>query len=294
MPHILYDILGVIAPVFLIAGIGYTWVRLRRPFDQGFVTEIVTHVGAPCLVFSTLSRMTFSFEALGGMALATALTSVGFGLAGAAVLRFKGLPLRAYLPPLMFPNTGNMGLPLCLFAFGEPGLALAIIYFTVTAVIHFTVGVAIVMGTVELRRLLRLPILHATVLALLFKGFGVAVPEWLHNTTNLLGSLAVPLMLMSLGVALGQLQATGIARTATLSAVRLAMGAGIGFLVAWLLGLSPEARGVLVIQSAMPVAVFNYLFAQKFDVRPGEVASMVLISTAMSFVTLPLLLALVL
>lgn len=294
MPPILADILGVIAPVFLIAGVGYGWVRLRRPFEQAFVTEIVTHVGAPCLVFATLSRMAFSLEVLADMALATALASGGFAVVGATVLRAVGLPLRAYLPPLMFPNTGNMGLPLCLFAFGEPGLALAIVYFTVTAVIHFTGGVAIVMGGVELRRLLRLPILHATLLALLFKGFGVGVPEWLHNAASLLGSLAVPLMLMSLGVALGQLQATGIARTATLSALRLGMGAGVGFAVAWLLGLGPEARGVLVIQSAMPVAVFNYLFAQKFDVRPGEVASMVLISTALSFLTLPLLLALVL
>jgi len=291
---VLADILTVIAPVFLIAAAGYGWVRLGRPFDSVFVTEVVTHVAAPCLVFATLTRMRFGADALGEMVLATMATSAGFAVVGVAALKAARLPLRAFLPSLMFPNTGNMGLPLCLFAFGDEGLALAIVYFTTTTVIHFTGGVAIVMGSVDLRRLLRLPILHATALALIFLGFDIPVPEWLANTTGLLGQLAVPLMLMALGVALGQLQVAGLARTAALSVLRLAMGAGVAWAVAWALGLGPQAAGVLVIQSAMPTAVFNYLFAQKFNVRPGEVASIVLISTALSFVTLPLLLALVL
>lgn len=280
--------------MFLIAAAGYAWVRLHRPFDSMFVTEIVTNVAAPCLIFSTLTKLEFSPSALAEMAGATFLASAGFGLAGMAILRAARLPFRPYLPSLMFPNTGNMGLPLCLFAFGERGLGLAIIYFTATSMVQFTVGVGIAMGSFDLKRLLRVPILHATALALLFLWAGIPVPQWLANTTGLVGDLAVPLMLMALGVALGQLHVSSLGRTAVLSVLRLALGAGLGWLIGWGLGLDEQARGVMVIQSAMPVAVFNYLFAQKYAVRPGEVASMVLLSTALSFVTLPLLLALIL
>lgn len=269
-------------------------MRLKRPFDSMFVTEIVTNVAAPCLIFSTLTKLEFSPGALAEMAGATFLASAAFGLVGIVVLKAARLELRAYLPALMFPNTGNMGLPLCLFAFGERGLGLAIIYFTATSIVQFTVGVGIAMGSFDLKRLLRVPILHATAIALGFLWVGIPVPQWLANTTGLVGNLAVPLMLLALGVALGQLHVSSLSRTAVLSVLRLVMGAGIGWAIGWALGLDPQAHGVVVIQSAMPVAVFNYLFAQKFAVRPGEVASMVLISTALSFVTLPLLLALIL
>lgn len=288
------DILPVILPVFVIAAIGYGWARLGRPWDGVMVTEMVTHVSAPCLIFATLTKLEFSPEALGEMALATLLTIAGFGVVGVLVLKAMRLPLRPYLPSLMFPNTGNMGLPLCLFAFGERGLGLAIIYFTACSLAHFTGGIAIAMGSIDLRRLLRLPILHATAVALVFLAADLPVPQWLANTTELLGDLAVPLMLLALGVALGQLHVTSIWRTLGLSTLRLAAGAAVGWGVSQLLGLDAHAQGVVIIQSAMPVAVFNYLFAQKFNVRPGEVASMVLVSTALSFVSLPLLLALVL
>lgn len=288
------DILTVIAPVFLIAGAGYAWVRTRRPFDSLFVTELVTHVAAPCLIFSTLTKLQFSAEALGRMTVAGLLCFAAFAVIGALALRLGRLPLRPYLPSLLFPNTGNMGLPLCLFAFGETGLGLAIVYFTIATVAQFTAGVAIAMGSFSFGRLARLPILYGIAAALAFLAAGFEVPRWLANTTLLLGNLAVPLMLMALGVALGQLKLSSLNRTLALSALRIGMGASVGWGVGVLLDLDAITRGVLIIQSAMPVAVFNYLFAQKFDVRPGEVASMVLASTALSFVTLPLLLALVL
>lgn len=288
------DILSVIAPVFLIAAAGYAWVRSGRSFEQGFVTELVTHVAAPCLIFSTLTKLQFSAEALARMTMAGLACFAAFTVVGVTVLRLARLPLRPYLPSLLFPNTGNMGLPLCLFAFGDYGLGLAIVYFSIATVAQFTAGVAIAMGSFSVTRLLRLPILYGVAAALAFLASGVAVPRWLANTAGLLGDLAVPLMLMALGVALGQLKLSSLRRTLALSALRIVMGAAVGWAVGWLFGLDETARGVLMIQSAMPVAVFNYLFAQKFDVRPGEVASMVLASTALSFVSLPLLLALVL
>jgi len=190
----------------------------------------------------------------------------------------------------VFPNTGNMGLPLCLFAFGQQGLALAIIIFTLTATLQFTAGVAIASGSLSFRRILGMPLIYAVVLSVLVVATGWTLPQWLANTIQLLGGLTIPMMLLALGVSLARLRVTTFGRAALLTVVRLAGGVAIGFAVATIFGLSGAARGVLIIQAAMPVAVFNYLFAQYYSREPEQVAGMVVLSTAASFVILPVLL----
>jgi predicted permease len=200
------------------------------------------------------------------------------------------LPLRVYLPALTFPNAGNMGMPLCLFAFGEPGLGLAVMFFATLAVAQFTLGPALAAGRWDPWQALRTPVLHAVALALLLRAAGLDVPRWAANTTSLLGGCAVPLMLVSLGVTLARLRVGGLGRALAMSALRLGLGFCAGLVVAWTLGLEGVARGVVVLESAMPVAVFNYLWAVRHGTAPEEVAGMVLGSTALSFATLPLLL----
>ena len=134
------------------------------------------------------------------------------------------------------------------------------------------------------------PLVHAVALALLLQAFGIDLPRWAANTTNLLGDCAVPLMLLSLGVALARLRIAGMGRALAMSALRLGLGFGVGVLVAAAMGLEGTIRGVVMLESAMPVAVFNYLWAVRYDTAPEEVAGMVLGSTLLSFVTLPLLL----
>jgi len=288
------ELAAIIAPIFICAGIGFAWARLRRPFESDFVTALVTTVGAPFLVFSSLTRLPLAVATVAEMIGATLLAFTGFTLLGIGVLRAARLPLRSYLPALMFPNAGNMGLPLCLFAFGEPGLALAVVFFAVSATLQFTAGVGIAAGSTDLRRLLRLPLIYAVIAALAVVATGVRVPGWLANTADMIGGLTIPLMLFALGVSLARLQIGSLGRSLALSLVRIVGGAGLGFGIGWALGLSDAARGVLAIQSAMPVAVFNYLFAQLYQREPAEVAGMIVLSTLISFATLPALLLLVL
>ncbi len=277
--------------MFVIAAVGYFWRRLGRPFDSLFVTELVTLVGAPALIFSTLVELRLEPAILMEMTAAVLLAIGGFVVVGSAALRLAGLPLRVYLPSLVFPNAGNMGLPLCLFAFGQEGLAYGIVFFATASILHFIAAPAIAMGTVDLRRLARLPVVHAVLISAVVLAAGWEVPEWILNTTSLLGDATIPLMLMALGVSLSQLRLTTIPRAAALAVLRLGMGAALGLALGWALDLGPVARGVLLIEATMPAAVFNYLFAQKYDTRPGEVASVILLSTLLSFLTLPLLLA---
>ena len=287
------QLFSVIAPVLICAGIGYVWRRQGRPFDTGLVTPLVTNIGTPCLVFFTLIDTKLqpdTFLAMGTASFATTMAMYGIYF---VFLKSVGLSQKAFLPSLAHGNCGNMGLPLCLLAFGDHGLALAIAFLTVNAVILFSLGVAIPAGAMSPKQLLRLPILYATLAALVFMSTGWHVPDFVTNTARILGGLTVPLMLITLGVSLAGLGVKRLPRAAVLSAMRI----GVGFLVGWggaeVFGFEGVARGVLIVECAMPVAVFNFLFAERYNNQPEEVAGMVVISTLMSFATLPFLLAFV-
>lgn len=286
----LTEVFSVIAPVFICAGIGLVWERQGRPYDTELVTTLTTTVGVPCLVFSTLANVELEPAAFGTMAAAALAALVLFSVIGAAVLKFAGLSLRAFLPSMVFPNTGNMALPLALLAFGNPGLALAIAYFVVFIVAQFIFSPIIVSGTTSFKALAGMPILYAVAAALVFMATGQSPPAWIANTTQILGSMTIPLMLITLGISLAKLHVGSLKRSLWLALLRVAMGIGVGLALAQGFNFTGAARGVVVLQSAMPAAIFNYLFAQQYGRAPEEVAGTVVISTATSFLTLPVLL----
>ncbi len=288
--NLLQALAPILAPVFLTALGGYLWARAGQPFDHTFVTQLITIVGAPALVFSTLANTALPFDTAARMAGATAVCLLATAVAAALVLRVAGLPMKVYLPSLTFPNIGNAGLPVCLFAFGQEGMALAMVFFTVTSVSQFTLGPAIAAGELKIGKLLRVPLLYAVAAAIVVLALGWKLPAWLSNTLGMVSGLTIPLMLLSLGVALAELRAPNMLRAAALSALRLGLGAACGLAVAAAFGLDGVARGVVVIESSMPAAVFNYLFARLYDNRPDEVAGVILVSTLMSAFTLPLVL----
>jgi hypothetical protein len=284
------ELFSIIAPVFVCAGIGFVWVKMGRGFDVDLVTTLITNIGAPCLVFHTLANLEVSPSALAVMVGATLAAIVVCLVVASAFLRLTRLSQRAYLPALIFPNTGNMGLPLNYLAFGDVGLGLAIGVFALYATTQFTLGIAIASGTVSLKALVRVPILYAIPVALVFMLTGTTPPAWINSTTNLLGGITIPMMLIALGVSLARLNVRSVSRSLGLSILRLVLGFAVGLGLAYVLGLEGAARGVLIVQLSMPVAVFNYLFAQRYQTAPEEVAGMVVISTVLSFLTLPLLL----
>jgi len=286
------ELFAIIAPVFLIAGIGLAWGRLKLPFDNATVTRLATQVGTPALILATLSRLEVTADAFTQMLWVTLVSLLGFAVVGLIVLKLLRMSPRAFLTPVMMANAGNMGLPLCLFAFGQEGLALAIASFAVIAAWHFTAGVAIVSGRLSFGAIVRTPVVHASILGIALLLVGAPLPDWLNNFLQVLGGLSIPLMLIALGVSLASLEVRSLKEGAIVALLRLSAGLAVGLGVAELFGLEGAARGVIIIQSAMPVAVFNYLFAATYDQRPGAVAGSVLISTAISFLTLPFLLLL--
>lgn len=288
------ELFNIIAPVVVCAAIGYGWARLGFPFETPFVTTLVTNVATPCLVVATLTKLNVAAETFGQMAGAAALALLIFMVIGAAVLSVAKLSLHSFLPAMMFGNTGNMGLPLALFAFGDEGLALGIAVFAVNATTQFTIGALISSGTVSVRRLVRTPVIWAVALALVFMFTGTKPPIFIANTLTLLGNIAIGLMLLALGVSLARLKVGSIKHTIGLALFRLTMGFSVGYGIAYALDFEGAKRGVVILACSMPVAVFNYLFAQRYGRAAEEVASVIVTSTLISFATLPLLLLVVL
>ena len=286
MPPIL-DLVQVSAPVFVVTAVGYMWRRRAMPFSQSFVTQFVALVGAPALVFVTLFNSHFALPDIARMGGATLACLLLFTAVAVPALKILGYEQRVYLPSLIFPNIGNMGLPICLYAFGERGLALAMIYFAITSIGQFTFGPALARGRITLGGILRAPFLYAAVAAVACSQAQVAFPDWILRTLKLIGDVTIPLMLLGLGCALAEFSSRAWARQTAFSLARIGLGFGGGVAVAAAFGLTGAERGVLIIESAMPVAVFNYFFAREYGAHAEEVAGMVLISTVLSYILLP-------
>lgn len=287
-------LLPILAPVFLIAGLGFGWVRAGLAYDADTATDLVSRVGAPCLIFSTLATLDSPAGLAGEVALAAAVMILGAMALGLVLLPLAGLDRRAFLAPMMFTNSGNMGLSICLFAFGPAGLELGVVYFTVISALHFTLGVLIWSGTASPWALLRTPFPYAVGLGLVPMLTGLEAPAWALNTTSLLGGIAIPLMLFTLGATIARLRIARPRQTARATALKFALGIGLAVAVCEGLGLEGTARGVVLIQGVLPTAAFAALFAQRYDRDPAGVGSLVLATTVVSMVALPVLFSLIL
>jgi malate permease and related proteins len=285
-----YQILNVVAPTFLIVIIGWAWAKSGQKYDNGLVTTLIMDIGGPCLIFSTLGSLELPVALVGKVGLATLVAIAVFGVVGTICLKWSGLPVRAFIAPLMFPNIGNIGLPICFFAYGKTGLALAIILFAAFSMCQFTVGMSLYSRGASIKLFFKEPIIYSVAVSIFFIIKGVRPPEVLTRTTELLGDFTVPLMLLSLGVTLARLKIISIKRSFLLALLRAGMGFGVSVAVAYLFGLKDAARGVFILQCSMPVAVFNYMLAERYNRSPGENAELLMVSTLLSLVTLPLIL----
>lgn len=287
-------VLETVAPVFLLAGLGFGWVKLGFEYRINFVTQLAMTVAIPCLIFTSLMKTQIDPVALTALSFATIAAYLGVTAGFAGLVWATGLHRRTYLAPLIFGNTGNLGLPLALFAFGPEGLSYAVVVFAIMAIWTFTFGIWLVAGTGSFGKVLREPLVWATLLGGLFLWQNWETPRFLTNTLELIGQMAIPLMLITLGVAVARLTPSGIGRAVILSLTKLVLCTGIAWLAAFTFDLNRIAFGVLILQVATPVAVTSYLLAEKYGADAQAVAGLVVVSTLISVGALPLLLAVLL
>ena len=286
-------VLEIVAPVFLLAAIGFAWVKLGVEYRIRFVTQLAMTLAVPCLIFTALMETEVAPATISAVSLAAIVAYLGVTAVMWIVTRIAKLETRTYLAPLIFGNTGNLGLPLALFAFGDEGLGLAVVIFAIMAVYSFTAGIWMVSGGGNPVAVLREPVVIATLLGGLFLWQDWTTPAVLTNALTLLGQMAIPLMLITLGVAVARLTPDRLGRAAILSLLKAAVCVGIATACGLAFGLSPVPLAVLILQVSTPVAVTSYLLAEKYEADADAVAGLVVVSTLLSVVYLPIILAFV-
>lgn len=283
-------LINVVAPIVLVAVIGYVWGVRKQPFDALSFSMVSTYVGTPCLVVDSLSTSGLDLETLTTMAGAAVLCVALALAAGYVLVRAAGLDIATYLPSTTFANNGNIGLPLALFAFGQQGMSLAIAYFAVFNLFNFIIGEGLASGQFTIRRALFSPLVWATLLGSALSVSHAALPLVFSRSIHILAGLTIPMMLLALGVSLSTLEIKSLKWPLAISILRLFGGYAIGWGVAWAFGFTGVARGVIVLESAMPAAVYNYMFAARYNNAPEEVAGLVVLSTLIGVFALPLFL----
>ncbi|QDC07728.1 AEC family transporter [Oceanicola sp. D3] len=290
--NLVLTVAQIVAPVFILAAIGFVWVKLGQDYPMRFITRLVMTLAIPCLIFGALMKTEIDPQALTAVSLAAIaayLTVIAVFYLVAFILK---LDRRTYLAPLIFGNTGNLGLPLALFAFGEEGLGFAVVIFAIMAMLSFTFGIWLVSGGGNPLKSLKEPVVVGTAAGALFLWQGWQTPVWITNTIDLIAQVAIPLMLITLGVAVARLKPGDLGRSFWLSLLKATLCAGIAVGAGWAFGLTGTAFAVLVLQLITPIAVTNYLLAERFGADSTAVAGLVVASTLLSVAALPLALAL--
>ncbi|MFY0617159.1 AEC family transporter [Shimia sp.] len=292
--NLILTVLEIVAPVFLVAGVGFAWVKAGFEYRIQFVTRLGVNLAVPCLIFTALMKTDAELADLARLTLAGVAGYVVIGALGWCLLKVLGLDLRSYLAPFIFGNTGNLGVPLALFAFGQAGLEAAVVLLAVTALLSFTWGIWLVAGEGAFGKMLQEPMIWATLLGAVFLVTGWQTPDFLTETLDLIGQMAIPLMLLTLGVAVARLTPGRVVTAIYLSGLKFLICAAVGWALAGVFGLGGTLFGVLVLQMAMPVGISSYLLAEKYEADAEAVAGFAVVSTLVSVVCLPLLITLLL
>ncbi len=287
-------ILQVILPTFLIVGTGYLVGKIER-FDPRTLSNLTIYVLTPSLVFHRLYVSPLNLTALGRIFLyAVAIVFVMFALAQISghLLHLDQVNLSTFTLTVALFNAGNMGLPVILFGFGEQGLSVAVVLVVSHILMTNTLGVFLAARargnkTEALKQIFLLPGLYAIASAFLLGQGGIALPKAILQPVQLLGNAAIPVSTLILGIQLsssriqGDLRLTGLA-----SAFRLLVAPALAAVLLPLFGFEGLAFRVLLVQSAMPSAVYSVILSSKFDANASLASTTVLVSTLLSALTL--------
>lgn len=290
---LLERIFQTVFPLVAIVGLGYFLAR-RTHTDMSVANRLNIDLFAPALIFSVMSAKSFDPIAHQQLALGALLIVLVSGLLVWPLCRFIGVSPKTLIPPVMFNNSGNLGIPLIVLAFGEDALAAAVVLFVVENLLHFTVGMFILDSRTNPLKLAKNPMILATLAGLAWSLFSLPLPAAIKTPIDMLGQIAIPLMLFALGVRMTSIDFSNW-KTGFWGAVLTPLsGIIVAIPTAWLLGLEGQDAAFLILFGALPPAVLNYMVAERYNQEPHQVASIVLIGNVASLVVIPVTLAFIL
>ena len=283
-------ILSIVLPVFALVLVGFLYARRHAP-DMRAANRVNLDVFVPALIFHVMSREDFRLFDYMDLALGGLLVVLGSGLVALAAARALRIDWRTLVPPMMFVNSGNMGLPLALLAFGGEALGAAVVLFLLENILHFTLGVRMLDRRAGLAALLRMPLVLATLAGLTVSLLAIPVPEPPAQAVEMLGQVAIPLMLFALGVRLkdADLEHWRIGLIGAL--LRPLSGVLIALLLLPWLDLEGQQGGQLLLFAALPPAVLNFMLAEQYGQEPALVAAIVIWGNLASLIVIPVILA---
>ena len=287
---IYFKLFEVLFPVFFMVGIGYFIGKKNPKLDTSFITNFAANIGSPAMVFYAITTTGVTFSMFIEYFWYSLIAIFAFALVGVIFLIFLKKEIIRELPPFVLPNVGNMGLPICLFAYGDLGLGIAATISSLVIFFHFTINVFLASKKFSLKLLLQSPPVYAIIISIIFIYYEIETPVFLVNTTMITAYTAIFLILMSLGIALTRLKVFSFKSAFISSICRVFIGPLIGLGIIKMFNLSGFAAGVFLIQCAMPSAVLTYLIGSMYSPKKivDSIASMIVVSTIMSFITLPI------
>ncbi|MGH1461448.1 MAG: AEC family transporter [Neptuniibacter sp.] len=280
-------------PLVAIVAVGFFYARRFKP-DMAIANQLNIDVFTPALIFSVLSAESFDLILYQNLAIGAVVVVLGSGLLLLPICKFIGVKPKTFIPPMMFSNSGNLGIPLIILAFGEQALPAAVVLFLVENLLHFTVGIYILDHRTKILNLLKMPMIVATILGLIWSGFDLYLPKATHTFIEMLGQIAIPLMLFSLGVRMLSIDFKNW-KVGTTGAILCPLsGIIIALITQQFLQLTEIQFAYLIMFGALPPAVLNYMIAERYQQEPHQVASIVLLGNIGSLLFIPITLAFVL
>ena len=280
-------IASITLPIFTLVLVGFLYSRRVKP-DLGGANKLVVDIALPILIFISLSAK--SFDPISAMSFtgASIVLILLTGLIAWPFAKFSGASVQAFWPCAMFTNVGPIGIPLIALAYGPEGMAPAVVLLVISNILHFTLGAGVMSGKVDWRMVYANPLVWSTVLGVASSQLQITLPEWVQTSCTMIGSVLVPMMLMSLGARLASSQVAdawvGVRSGVLILIIRLAAV----LLALWFIPLEGLERGALILFACLPSAVFNFMLADKFQVEPNKVASTVIVGHLLSLAFLPL------
>jgi predicted permease len=288
---IYFKLFEVLFPVFFVVGIGYFLGKKNPKIDTTFITNFAANVGTPAMIIYALTSTGISFDIFQNYFWYYLIAILSFSIIGIFFLFFlKTKDIIRELPPFIMPNTGNIGMPICLFAYGSQGLGVAAAIGALIVLCHFTVGIFLADRKFNINVIIKNPPFYAIIISVILLYFELPLPKFIENTTFLLMYATIFLILMSLGIALTRLKVFSFKKSLISSIGRVVLGPIVGISLINFFNLKGFAAGVLLIQCSMPSAVLTYLVGSIYSPKKivDSIASMIVVSTIMSFITIPI------
>jgi malate permease and related proteins len=282
-------VLSTVIPVFLIIFLGF-FIGKKREVDVQPIVDLIVYVAAPCLIFSSMAKSTAGFSDFFKIFISATIITLAMGIIVYLILKKRRSGKIGLYLPMVIGNTGYLGYPIALFAFGNLGLSNAIIYDVTGSLFLYSIGISIVHHKNDFREMFKIPLIYAVVFGILFNVFKIGILDTIFKPMEMIGAITIPAALLVLGYKLTRIKVNDFFKSFFAACFKIIGGFLIAFIVVSVLNIQGLSRNIILLQAGMPSAVMSMILTHKYGRDADIVASVVLISTVMSIVMIPLML----